>query len=225
MGFSAIRRLFAGGFVLAALGWGSAWSAPAMDFAPNPPGSYHLQRIMTAGDGRVLDSRGRERRLREFTRGRITLLSFIYSSCADPDGCPYAYTVFHLVRSRLESLPEARGQVRLLSLSFDPVRDTPEQLTLYGGPEANREAPIRWDYLTTRGLSALLPVLQDFGQDISVDMDDAGRPRGTFSHVLKVFLIDRRGVVREIYTTAYLLPAVVVNDIKTLLIEEGRLKP
>jgi hypothetical protein len=27
--------------------------------------------------------------------------------------------------------------------------------------------------------------------------------------------------VREIYTTSYLIPQVVVNDIKTLLIEEG----
>ncbi|MCK7502239.1 MAG: hypothetical protein MZW92_79340 [Comamonadaceae bacterium] len=35
-----------------------------------------------------------------------------------------------------------------------------------------------------------------------------------------MFLIDRRGVVREIYTTAFLLPEVMLNDIKTLVLEE-----
>jgi hypothetical protein len=39
--------------------------------------------------------------------------------------------------------------------------------------------------------------------------------------VLKVFLIDRRGWVREIYSTSYLVPQVVINDVKTLLMEDG----
>jgi len=36
-----------------------------------------------------------------------------------------------------------------------------------------------------------------------------------------VFLIDARGVVREIYTTSYLYPEVILNDIKTLRLEDG----
>jgi hypothetical protein len=38
-------------------------------------------------------------------------------------------------------------------------------------------------------------------------------------HVLKVFLIDPRGIVREIYTTSYLFPDVLLNDIETLRLE------
>lgn len=216
------RRLLVAGGLLACLAPASAQSGAVPGYLPNPPGTYALQDIMQAGDGRVLDSQGRTRRLAEFTRGRVTLLSFIYSSCADPAGCPYAYTVFHLVRSALEEDPAARRKVRLVSLSFDPHRDTPETLRLYGGPDANREAPVRWDYLTTRSTTELLPILSAYGQEASVEKDAAGRPRGPFAHVLKVFLIDRRGRVREIYTTAYLLPPVVVNDIRTLLLEEGR---
>lgn len=213
-------RHLVGGLLFALLA-GVATGQPTLDYEPNPPGSYTLQRIMAAGDGAVVDTRGQPRRLRDFVRGRITLLSFIYSSCADPDGCPYAYTVFNLVKAALERESVARGRVRLVSLSFDPARDTPEQLALYGGPEANRRAPVRWDYLTTGNLPALLPILRDYGQDVTVEVDAVGRSLGTFSHVLKVFLIDRRGMVREIYTTAYLTPAVVINDIKTLLLEEG----
>jgi len=35
--------------------------------------------------------------------------------------------------------------------------------------------------------------------------------------MLKVFLIDTRGVVREIYSLAYLQPDVMLNDIRTLV--------
>jgi len=48
-----------------------------------------------------------------------------------------------------------------------------------------------------------------------------GRPRRELSHVLKVFLIDRAGDVREIYTSTFLYPRLVLNDIETLLMEEG----
>jgi cytochrome oxidase Cu insertion factor (SCO1/SenC/PrrC family) len=41
------------------------------------------------------------------------------------------------------------------------------------------------------------------------------------SHVLKVFLIDRSGYVREIYTSTFLHPQTIMGDIKTLLMEGG----
>ena len=64
-------------------------------------------------------------------------------------------------------------------------------------------------------------MLDDFGQDVSVERDADGTPRRTLHHMLKMFLIDRRGTIREIYTLAYLHPAVIVNDIQTLFLEEG----
>ena len=68
-------------------------------------------------------------------------------------------------------------------------------------------------------MPALLPVLDDLGQDVSVEIDDKGRPTRTLHHMLKVFLIDPRGTVREIYTLAYLQPEVMLNDIRTLHME------
>jgi cytochrome oxidase Cu insertion factor (SCO1/SenC/PrrC family) len=69
-------------------------------------------------------------------------------------------------------------------------------------------------------VAELMPVLDSFGPDVAVQADAQGAPTRTISHMLKVFLIDRRGVVREIYTTAFLLPEVMLNDIKTLVLEE-----
>jgi cytochrome oxidase Cu insertion factor (SCO1/SenC/PrrC family) len=170
----------------------------------------------------VLDAGGRRRRLSEFTHGRVTLLAFMYSSCPDPNGCPYALTVMHLVKSELEKLPHARGRVRFVSLSFDPERDTPQVIALHGRDHSGERQHLAWDFLTTRSRRELLPILNGFGQDVGVDIDRAtGKPLGTYSHVLKVFLIDPRGAVREIYASDSLLPAMVLNDIKTLLMEDG----
>jgi cytochrome oxidase Cu insertion factor (SCO1/SenC/PrrC family) len=202
---------------------GAAAAAPAqLEFEPPAPGTYELQRIMRAADGRVLDTDGRAHDLSRFTGGKVTLLSFIYSSCADPGGCPYAYMVFHQLQTRLERNPRLAGLIRLVSLSFDPVRDTPEVLALYAGDSARAGRPVEWAFLTTGSVKALLPILDGFGQDVFLDIDPTtGEHLGTYSHVLKVFLIDRDRTVREIYTTAYLMPDMVYNDIVTLLLEAG----
>jgi cytochrome oxidase Cu insertion factor (SCO1/SenC/PrrC family) len=211
------------------LGWLAACAAPAapvMEFVPPAAGTYKLERIQLATEGALLDADGRRRRLSEFTHGRVTLLAFMYSSCADPNGCPYALTVMHLVKNELEKLPQARGRVRFVSLSFDPLRDTPQVIALHAREHSGAGQNLAWEFLTTRSRRELLPILNGFGQDVGVDIDRAsGKPLGTYSHVLKVFLIDRQGAVREIYTSDYLLPAMVLNDIKTLLMEDGvRLK-
>ena len=221
---SRLARLLTGGGLFF-LGWmfaAAIAAAPLMDFVPPPAGSYKLQRIQPATEGAVLDAEGKRRRLSEFTQGRVTLLAFMYSSCADPNGCPYALTVMHMLKNELEKLPETRNRVRFVSLSFDPVRDTPQVLALYGGGHSGTGQHLAWDFLTTHSRRELLPILDGFGQDVGVDIDKAtGKPVGTYSHVLKVFLIDRQRMVREIYTTDYLLPPMVLNDIKTLLMEDG----
>lgn len=210
-------------FLLLALLQAPAAAAPApLEFKAPAPATYALQRIMPAADGRVLDTAGRASDLSRHTGDKITLLSFIYSSCADAAGCPYAYMVFHQLQSRLEQDPRAAGQVRLVSLSFDPARDTPDVLALYAGEHARPGRAVEWAFLTTASVAQLLPILDGFGQDVFLDLDPAsGKHLGTYSHVLKVFLIDRTRTVREIYTTAYLMPEMVYNDIVTLLREAG----
>jgi protein SCO1/2 len=193
--------------------------AGTMDFVPPPPGSYPLHAIMRAPDGPVLDRDGRRRPLSRFTSGKITLLGFIYTSCADPRGCPLTTQVFHTVRHRVSEDPALRARVRLVSLSFDPARDTPATMRRYAA-----DVPVNgveWAFLTTEQPRTLVPLLDGFGQDVRVELDARGRPAGPLAHVLKVFLIDERAVVREIYTTSYLFPEVILNDIKTLRLENG----
>jgi cytochrome oxidase Cu insertion factor (SCO1/SenC/PrrC family) len=187
------------------------------DFVPPTPGTYTLHPIMRAPGGTVVDLEGRSRPLAELTTGKITLLSFVYTRCADAWGCPLAYRVFDAVGTAVERSPGLRSRVRLVTLSFDPGHDTPAVMREYAGEQASRG--VDWHFLTTRSPHALAPLLEGFGQDVRVAA--GGRPDepGPMSHLLKVFLIDPRGVVREIYSTAYLYPEVVIADIETLRLE------
>jgi cytochrome oxidase Cu insertion factor (SCO1/SenC/PrrC family) len=235
---AAHRRLLAALATGAVLAWGFSGLAiraalahdpelepgpdlPAPDFVPPAPGTYTLHRIMRAPDGDVLDVEGRAQRLSRFTTGKITLLGFVYTSCSDLRGCPLAYQVFHTIRDRVARASALHAEVRLVTLSFDPARDSPGVMKRYAGDSA--DSRVEWAFLTTRSAIELVPLLDGFGQDVRVlrgTDGDAEQP--TLGHVLKVFLIDRVGMVREIYTTSYLVPDVVLNDIATLLLETGR---
>ena len=193
---------------------------PALDYQPPAPGTYTLHRIMAAPDGEVLGLDGRPQPLARFTHERITLLGFIYTTCVDPGGCPRAYRVFDTVRDAVARAPALRERVRLVTLSFDPARDTPAAMRGYAGGRA-RAGDVPWLFLTTRSPRELLPLVEGFGQDVRSTVDrSSGVPRRELAHVLKVFLVDRAGFVREIYSSTFLHPRTVLNDIETLVLEE-----
>ena len=120
----------------------------------------------------------------------------------------------------VRAAPALRDQVRLVTLSFDPVHDTPAAMRRYAnGVYAGAASGVEWAFLTTGSSRDLLPLLDGFGQDVRVERVARGGHAPRLGHVLKVFLIDPRGMIREIYTTSYLFPDVVLNDIETLRLE------
>jgi protein SCO1/2 len=197
-------------------------AVPQLAYVPPAPGSYRLERILRAPDGTVLDSDGSVRRLSGFTTGKVTLFSFIYTYCSDPKGCPLAYATLHSLKDTIERTPALHGKVRFVSMSFDPVHDTPVAMRSYGGQEARDRRGLEWFFLTSRNGRELAPILDGFGQDVSVAMAPSGQRLPVLSHMLKVYLIDPQGFVREIYSTSYLHPAILLADIRTLLLEQSR---
>ena len=192
-------------------GWGIlSYEAPA-------PGSYRLPPIMDAVDGRVLREDATPADLFELMGDRFVLLSFVYTRCTDVNGCPLAKAVFHLVRSRLKERPELAGAARLISISFDPDNDTPEVMRAYG-PQDD-DGSVEWMLLTTRDRSDLAPILDGYGQYTLREYDHDGEYTGEFAHLLRVFLIDRERRVRNIYSTGFLHPDILMNDLETLLLE------
>ena len=175
---------------------------------------------MAAPDGEVLLPTGQPARLHRVLRGSLSVVSFIYSYCRDPEGCPRAWAVLETVRAELLRDAALAARAQLVSLSFDPSHDTPEQMRLIGA-DRMRDTRLRWRFLTTASVPALLPLLRGFGQDVSIDLDAKGRPVRTLNHLLKVFLVDEAMQVREIYSVATLDPQAVVNDLRTLQMAQG----
>jgi cytochrome oxidase Cu insertion factor (SCO1/SenC/PrrC family) len=198
-----------------------------LEYLPPAPGTYDLPPIEPAVDGAVVDSDGASRRLFDYLGDRYVLLSFVYTHCSDAQGCPLATGVLSMVKEGLAAEPELAARVRLVTLSFDPDRDTPAVMRRYAregrldDPDSGRQARM-WSFLTTASRADLDPILDGYGQSITREFDDKGNPTGDFSHVLKVFLIDRRRRVRNIYSTAFLHPAIAINDLKTLWLADGR---
>jgi cytochrome oxidase Cu insertion factor (SCO1/SenC/PrrC family) len=197
-------------------------SPPGFGYTPLEPGTYHLETIQRAADAKLLDASGRSVRLSAAVTGKVTLLTFFYTYCTDTWGCPYAYRLMTELREKLSADPAVRAQVRFVSVSFDPKNDTPEALRLYSGALTAQPDRLEWRFLTAPDMRTLVPLLEDFGQDVEIERDAGGRPTRTRNHMLKLFLIDRAGFVREIYALDTLYPAQLANDVLTLVREGAR---
>jgi len=209
------------------------WVArPASDAAAGVPGTfrvdpnrlpaprtYRLERVMRAPDGALLDTEGHGHRLHALLRGRLSVVSFVYTYCRDPEGCPRAWSALAALQTSLRNDAALAGRAQIVSISFDPTHDTPEAMRTLAGDRATDPA-VRWRFLTAPSVPALLPLLDGFGQDVSVETDASGRPTRTLNHLLRLFLVDAQLQVREIYSVATLDPAALMNDLRTLDLEE-----
>lgn len=187
------------------------------------PGTYQLHKIFPVPELNVLDSAGALQPISKYTKGKMTLLTFFYQRCTDADGCPYAMALFHRVKSNLDRDEALRDRMRFVHISFDPDRDTPQMMAGLEKKNASLrkgKKSIEWDFLTTPSIDALLPIIDAFGQNVDIDMNTMTKDKVlNYSHVLKAFLIDEEGYVREIYSTTYISKEMLLNDIKTLALD------
>ncbi len=209
-----IAAAFAAGPVLAHEPQTGPVRAPAqgaMDFTPPAPGSYELPPLGDAADGDVIDVESGPAKLHDLYDGKVVLLSFIYSNCAD--ACPLSMAVMRQVGARFEGASD----VRLVTLSFDPARDTPAVMREFGQRIRNVDAD--WRFLTTDSLAQTQPILEAYDQSVQVEYDARGEPTGQLAHILRVYLIDREKRIRNIYSSSFLRQEVLTNDVRTLLLE------
>jgi protein SCO1 len=185
-----------------------------------PPGTYVLQRIQRVPSAKLLDVEGRPVDLSALVTGTVTALGFFYGHCEDAAGCPVAWSTFEDARKAAAADPLLANRLRLVFVSLDPARDTPAVLRLLESAETDRGAPL-WIFLTGRSEEEIAPLLHAMGQDLGYERDAAGRRTGAINHMLKVFLIDPEGWVREIYSTAFLTPENLLNDARTVALGLG----
>ncbi|MGH6794806.1 MAG: SCO family protein, partial [Methylocella sp.] len=133
-----------------------------------------------------------------------------------------AWDAFEKMREEIIARPELHRRVRLVFLSLDPAHDTPDMLKNFARRYESSAAIVPWHFLTTYSKLFLKPLLRDMGEEISIDREASGGGGVVINHLLKVFLIDKRGFVREIYSNQSLDPPMILGDIKTLLLEESK---
>ena len=187
----------------------------ALTFQAPAPGTYQLEQLGKASDGQVLTSKGRATSLNSLTGEKFVLLSFIYTSCSDVNGCPLASYVLSKVQKKIQLDDLLRDSVRLISITFDPENDSPQRLEKYAA--SFRDSDFDWQFLTTQSDEALEEILRDYNQFVIVDINGAGEKVGTLSHILRVYLIDKNRDIRNIYSVSFLHPDIIVNDIRTII--------
>ncbi|HXU88990.1 MAG TPA: SCO family protein [Methylomirabilota bacterium] len=183
-------------------------------FVPPAPGSYDLPVVAKVAPVVVRDTAGRRVSTSAVMAGKVAVVSFIYTACSDRLGCPLASAALRELQSRLRDEGLA-GDAVLVSISFDAERDTPGRLAKYAS--AFGADPALWRFLAAADARELDRLLRSYGQDRTPVYDERGRFTGRYRHVLKVFLVDRDGRIRNVYSTGFLVPQVVLNDIKTVL--------
>jgi protein SCO1/2 len=100
------------------------------------PGQAVPDFAMTTQDGRTL-------RLSDL-RGKVVVLTFIYTRCPLPDFCPLMDRKISELASLVGPDSERAQKVRLLSVSFDPEHDTPEDLARHA--KAMGARPPLWTF-------------------------------------------------------------------------------
>ena len=187
----------------------------ALSFPAPVAGSYRLPALGKAADGALLDSAGAATTLHDLYNGKIIVLSFVYTACTDVNGCPLASFVLGLVQRRLSSDENLKTKVRLISVSFDPLNDSPQVMAEYA--RNFRRGDVDWIFLTAQSEDSLQPVLDDYNQSVIRDRKPDGQLVGTMSHILRVYLIDQQKNIRNIYSPSFLHPDVLLADIQTVI--------
>ena len=82
-------------------------------------------------DFKFLNQSGKTISIDQF-RGKVLLVTFIYTRCPLPDYCIRMSRNFATIQHQLAADPELYNKVHLLSVSFDPAYDTPKVLRRYG---------------------------------------------------------------------------------------------
>src|ERR1700754_3154869 len=113
------------GVVITWLAAGSAYgaadvgpgSAPRMEFTPLRAGTYQLQSIQPVREATLLDERAKPVKLSALTQGKVTLLTFFYTYCVDPLGCPFLHETLTQLRSRIVADKALASDVRFVGIS------------------------------------------------------------------------------------------------------------
>ncbi len=141
----------------------------------------------------LIDRSGRRITLSDL-KGKVWIVNFIYTNC--PDTCPIQSAQMTQIQDDFQN----ETGLRLVSITVDPARDTPQVLSQYG--KRFSADPTRWLFLTGEK-----ETIHKFAQDGfrlgAAELPHERRPESgaTHTHSPRFVLVDREGQIRGYYVS------------------------
>ena len=175
----------------------STASVKPSDLSALDPGQVVPNFVLTDQDGRTIQ-------LQDY-RGQAVMVTFIFTRCPLPNYCPLMSRNFSVLQEQLHK--QYPVKVHLLSVSFDPVHDTPAVLKEYAKKfEAD---PNDWSFATSTP-AQIKSVAELFG--LTYEMQG-----GSITHNLRTVLIDPNGRLVHVWKGNTWQLAEVTNMIMALV--------
>jgi len=189
-------------------------AAPPLFAAGAPPepavsANPNLSVIARAPDFALRDTKGSTVRLSDY-RGRVVLLAFVFTTC--PGVCPLISRQMSALQAGLKGAGLFGRQANLVSVTVDPETDTAKVLAEYA--QKFGADPAGWRFLRETP-EKTKPVLKAYDEWTKL------LPKGELDHPARVYLIDRKGNIREIYSLAFFNEKQALIDMRKLVLEPG----
>lgn len=193
--------------VVLLVGRGGHRDGPAYTVGPSGFAGAVSPQGARAADFHLTDETGRPVSLGA-DRGRVTVLTFLYTTCQDT--CPITASQ---ILGALDDLGPAGRDVPAVAVSVDPANDTPRLARKF---LLDRRITGQMHFaLGTR--AQLAPVWGAYGiQPQGTDKDPTA-----FEHSARVVLVDKRGFQRVAFPTEELTPEALAHDIRKLEAERA----
>jgi len=156
-------------------------------------------------DSKFVDQDGRKRTFRAF-RGSTVVITFIYTKCPLPTFCPMMDRHFATLQEHLHDDP-ALTHVHLVTVSFDPLVDTPPVLKKHA--RALKADLTRWTFLTGDRDD-----IDQFAARFGLSVLHAPTDARDITHNLRTAIVSPEGKLVKLYTGNEWTPDEILADLK-----------
>ncbi len=144
-------------------------------------------------------------------RGKILLLTFIYTRCPVPEYCTLMSNNFAEIDKELQKESNLYARTHLLSISFDPEYDTPKVLRSYGAAHTgnySQETFAHWEF-ASGSPDEVKGIAQFFGLRYFQET-------GQIVHSLRTAIITPDGKLFKLYSGNGWRPSEALRDIQSV---------
>ncbi len=169
---------------------------------------YGFPYFLEIKDFQLTNQDGKKVKLSDF-KGKYLLIFFGYTYC--PDVCP---TTMLRIKETLDELGDYKKYVKVLFISVDPERDTPEALKKFISFYDPTGEYIEGLTGTPEEIKKVAKQFKAYYKKVPIENKEVGY---LVDHSAYIYLIDPKGILRLIYRPANDDPKRIAEDIKQII--------